>query len=467
MSSFKPTAAGHKHDILQRTLNREVKPEQNEVPSESFSNILVPRTTSDLPRPNLRRDGALPEFGSDASLDASSADYTSNSTMSSLRSIFYYLSARRAQAEDNERAVREVTARDSSKVLFPLSASRGSVTGTRTDRYQGDVRDDDADLTKSDDYPFTTLSKSLQMLVRVGGLEEQIEFLNKYPELLGLSGTDQSLVEEATNLYVESKAILARQCLLSLLLLRRARQFPGATVKQFLKDVGNRKSRAHEEIQKDVIKLVNVVQQHANKRSQRREPSSPLDTNFGTDFTRAKMEQVSPQLSLKPPISRKQPDESSYSKFDKDILTFPATSSQQQLEETTRSRRHFKHRLQLSSAQQIQPAINTPVKQFAGSIEQASRGRTSRPSHPLEEQVVANRASTDKHSFSAVRRGHAQEETLAMGTGPAKADYNRDYYADLGVPSTANPEEISKHFREQGMIVRRNICGGRRRLTID
>ncbi|KAK5313275.1 hypothetical protein LTR70_007684 [Exophiala xenobiotica] len=127
----------------------------------------------------------------------------------------------------------------------------------------------------------------------------------------------------------------------------------------------------------------------------------------------------------------------------------PATSSQQQLEETPKSRKHLKHRLQLSSAQQIQSSINTPVKHFAGSVEQASQGRASRPRHPHEERVVANRASADKHSFSAVRRGHAQEETLAMGTGPAKADYNRDYYADLGLPGTANPEEISKRFREQ------------------
>lgn len=32
-----------------------------------------------------------------------------------------------------------------------------------------------------------------------------------------------------------------------------------------------------------------------------------------------------------------------------------------------------------------------------------------------------------------------------------KADYKRDYYADLEVPNTADAETIKKRFRELGM----------------
>lgn len=34
-----------------------------------------------------------------------------------------------------------------------------------------------------------------------------------------------------------------------------------------------------------------------------------------------------------------------------------------------------------------------------------------------------------------------------------KADYKRDYYADLDLPSNADPETIKKRFRELGKRV--------------
>lgn len=38
-----------------------------------------------------------------------------------------------------------------------------------------------------------------------------------------------------------------------------------------------------------------------------------------------------------------------------------------------------------------------------------------------------------------------------------KADYKRDYYADLELPSTADPEAIKKKFRELGMHNMMNV----------
>lgn len=34
-----------------------------------------------------------------------------------------------------------------------------------------------------------------------------------------------------------------------------------------------------------------------------------------------------------------------------------------------------------------------------------------------------------------------------------KADYKRDYYADLDLPNTADPETIKKRFRELGQTL--------------
>jgi len=47
-----------------------------------------------------------------------------------------------------------------------------------------------------------------------------------------------------------------------------------------------------------------------------------------------------------------------------------------------------------------------------------------------------------------------------------KADYKRDYYADLDLPNTADPEVIKKRFRELGMKRHAHSCQQSRKLTI-
>jgi len=39
-----------------------------------------------------------------------------------------------------------------------------------------------------------------------------------------------------------------------------------------------------------------------------------------------------------------------------------------------------------------------------------------------------------------------------------KADYRRDYYADLDLPNTAEPEVIKKRFRELGTKIHGSLC---------
>lgn len=47
-----------------------------------------------------------------------------------------------------------------------------------------------------------------------------------------------------------------------------------------------------------------------------------------------------------------------------------------------------------------------------------------------------------------------------------KADYKRDYYADLDLPNTADPEVIKKRFRELGMKTHTSSSEQPRKLTI-